>query len=223
MEDTREPRAINTLDFVPKSRMTGNPVGSYVFAIRDGTPRVLEYKYNPESDVIGNIEALKAEIMDSALEPVKVLENCKAIRDMCEDPDSVPYKIVMFNGSEGPEFQANMLYHMLTEVAKREFFLAFDPQQNQVKFYYISNANCMAKYGMPDVENDAVVLFARDPKTGEQLPPLANRKDTGMQELNVWMSTAISDLDQTFTKRMVLTIMHEEQSALIMLKKGGKP
>ena len=44
-----------------------------------------------------------------------------------------------------------------------------------------------------------------------------------MQELNVWMSTAISDLDQTFTKRMVLTIMHEEQSALILLKKGGEP
>ena len=58
MEDVREARAINTMDFVPKSRMTGNPVGSYVFAIRDGTPRVLEYKYNPESDVQGNIEAL---------------------------------------------------------------------------------------------------------------------------------------------------------------------
>ena len=68
----------------------------------------------------------------------------------------------------------------------------------------------MAKYGMADVANDAVVLFAKDPKTGEQLPPLANRRDTGMQELNVWLSTAISDLDQTFSKRMVMTIMHEE-------------
>ena len=37
------------------------------------------------------------------------------------------------------------------------------------------------------------------------------------------MSAAIADLDQTFTKRMVFTIMHETQSALIMLRKGGKP
>ena len=37
------------------------------------------------------------------------------------------------------------------------------------------------------------------------------------------MSAAISDLDHTFTKRMVFTIMHEAQSALILLKKGGKP
>ena len=44
-----------------------------------------------------------------------------------------------------------------------------------------------------------------------------------MQELNVWLSTSISDLDLTFSKRMVMTIMHEEQSALILLKKGGKP
>ena len=161
--------------------------------------------------------------MDSALDPIKVLDECKAIRDICEDPESPPYKVVMFDGAEGPEYQANMLYHMLAEISKREFFLAFDSQQNQFKFYYIRSANCMVKYGMPDVANDAVVLFARDPYTGEQLPPLANRRDTGMQELNRWMSTAISDLDRTFTKRMVLTIMHEEQSALILLRKGGRP
>ena len=44
-----------------------------------------------------------------------------------------------------------------------------------------------------------------------------------MQELNQWMSAAISDLDHTFSKRMVFTIMHEAQTALILLRKDGKP
>ena len=102
-----------------------------------------------------------------------------------------------------------MLYHMLVEIAKREFFLQMSDQQNQVQFYYIHDPNCMVKYGMPDIKQNAIVFFARDPVTGEQLPPLANKVDTGMQELNQWMSAAISDLDHTFSKRMVFTIMHE--------------
>ena len=53
----------------------------------------------------------------------------------------------------------------------------------------------MVKYGLQDITSNAVVLFARDPATGEQLPPLANKVDTGLQELNRWMSAAISDLD----------------------------
>ena len=123
MEDVRERRAINTMDFVPKSQTTGNPVGSYIFAIRDGTPRVLDYKYNPEVNLDGNVEELKSEILDSALEPIKELENCKAIKDMCEDPASPPYKVILFEGAEGPVYRENMLYHMLAEIAKREFFL----------------------------------------------------------------------------------------------------
>ena len=42
--------------------------------------------------------------MDSALDPIKVLDECKAIREMCEDPESPPYKVVMFDGAEGPEY-----------------------------------------------------------------------------------------------------------------------
>ena len=58
MEDVREDRAINTADFVPKSKKTGNPTGSYIHVIREGTVRVLEYKYNPEKDVAGNVDEL---------------------------------------------------------------------------------------------------------------------------------------------------------------------
>ena len=46
MEDVREERAIHTMDFVPKSQTTGVPTGSYIYVIREGTVRVLEYKFD---------------------------------------------------------------------------------------------------------------------------------------------------------------------------------
>ena len=167
MEDVREERSVHTMDYIPKSKATGNPVGSYVYVIREGTVRVLDYKYNPEKDINGNVGELKAEIMNNALEPITELHECKAIKQMCEDMTTTPFKIVMFQGTEGPLGKDNMLYHMLGEIAKREFFLKMgEEQNNQVKFYYIHDPNCMVKYSLTDVTSTAIVLFARDPVTG---------------------------------------------------------
>ena len=96
MEDVRESRAIHTADLVPKSKISGIPTGSYIHVIREGTVRVLEYKYNPEKDVEGNVGELRQEIMDNALEPISELNECKAIKTMCEDMDSSPYKMILF-------------------------------------------------------------------------------------------------------------------------------
>ena len=91
--------------------------------IREGSVRVLDYKYNPEKDTEGNVAELKSEIMNNVLEPIEELKECKAIKTMCEDKNTSPYKMIMFQGTEGPQGKKNMLYHMLAEIAKREFFL----------------------------------------------------------------------------------------------------
>lgn len=96
MEDVREERAIHTEDFVPKSSATGVPTGSYVFVIYEGTARVLDYKYNPEKDVNGNAAELYTEVMQTALEPVQELNDCKVIRIMSEDKNAPPFKMIMF-------------------------------------------------------------------------------------------------------------------------------
>ena len=64
--------------------------------------------------------------MDNALEPVKELHECKAIKTICEDKTSSPYKMILFQGTEGPQGKENMLYHILAEIAKREFFLKME-------------------------------------------------------------------------------------------------
>jgi hypothetical protein len=56
---------------------------------------------------------------------------------------------------------------VLAEIAKREWFLKMEEATRQVQFFWIHDPNCMVKYGLQDITSNAVVLFARDPTTGE--------------------------------------------------------
>mmetsp|Transcript_14850 Transcript_14850/g.20092 ORF Transcript_14850/g.20092 Transcript_14850/m.20092 type:complete len:183 (+) Transcript_14850:745-1293(+) len=54
--------------------------------------------------------------------------------------------------------------------------------------------------------------------------PLLNREDTThIQNLNRWVSTVISDVQRTFTDRIIHTIMDEQMFALVLVRSGGLP
>ena len=44
-----------------------------------------------------------------------------------------------------------------------------------------------------------------------------------MQKLSRWVNTVISDVELSFTDRIIHTIMDERMFALILIREGGKP
>lgn len=115
---------------------------------------------------------------------------------------------------------------VLIELARREQFLF---KSRDIDFYWIEDLNCMKKYGGVDTSapDDALVMFSREQdkeKNWEQNAPLLNKEDTRhMQKLNRWVNTVISDVQRTFTDRIIHTIMDEKMFALVLIRSGGLP
>lgn len=231
MEDPRVERAIHNEDGSLKSVSTGNPTGSYVYVMYEGNFKVMDFIFDPAGSFEANTATLRLEAL-SFIEPVSPIAHCSHIEPVVEGPNSPPFSMLLFQfprdiDDDDVHEGKGQSYYVLTELARRERFLY---GRRDVAFYWMEDLNCMNQLvgTQEDMGRDAAVIFSRekDSKTGEvrQNPKLVNRYDLkNIQRLNRWMSTVISDIQKTFTDRIIFTIMDEKMFACVLIRSGGKP
>jgi hypothetical protein len=189
--------------------------GSYVYAIFEGFPQTLQFKFDPSAGFETSKRRLVTELNESFMRPIKKLLKCDQIKYLDEKREEIDYMVVWFQAKLETEVNKRNdphswhIYANLVELSLRDFFT--HGKEERVSYFRIYDKQCAQLYGV-DPNADAIVFIpgsANLDKNGDNLPLLSNDKDFSLEGLASWINTAINDIEQEFTKRVLYTIMDE--------------